>query len=306
MATKGAGHVEIVTKGLRLDLSGNEGDVRGIVEAKIPYESLETAILAFMMTPQNHGFSVRSGWLDWRFNFNKYGLLVATQHPIPEEDINDILQAIGDSDGMENGSSESVPPNDTQFIFGELGRGADDHGNSTRRARVKEEDFRNWAKTALFLWNLDSSKPITTKGDIILDGRFSGLLYYDGFLLRRQDAAEGGKRPLKYGYNFPAGSKLIKAGTKLSADDQAKAIIAIWNMVLIVRPMLAAELSNMLNNTTTDFGDVVGAETYLAYDSAKLLRMHLLGDSPNKLWYFSAEEKAKVSLLYPVIQPLAC
>lgn len=294
LGENGMGSVEFVTRGLRLQMTGEEGRTSGVIEAKIPYESLENAILAFMMRPQNHGFCLRSGLLDWRFNFNRRGLLVATQHAISVDDINETLKIIHEIESVGKVSSEALPPRDTQFTLGVPGRGNDDYGLSTTREEVKEEDFRRWTKAALFLWDLYDSKSRTTNGEIILDGRFSGSVYYDDLLLYRQGLAECEKRPLKYGYNFFRENKHFKGRAKPSANGQAKAIMAIWNSVLAIRPMLAAELSDMLNSTTTDYADVAGAETDLSYESAVLLRRHLLGGSSKQLWYFSAKEKAEV------------
>lgn len=297
LGTDGLGCVEIVTRGLHLPMNGKEEGPRGAFEAKIPYESLETAILVFMISPRNHTVRLRSGLLDWRFNFNRHGMLLALQNAICVDEIQDILEAIEDIESEGNVSSEALPPADTQLIVGEPGKGYDEHGNPSTRAQVKEEDFREWARVALFLWDLsDGRKSITTGGEIILDRRFAGFLYYDGLLLHRQDSTKNRKRPLKYAYNLPRKNKYTNEGTALSADDQASAIIAIWNKVLTVRPLLAAELSEMLNDTTIDYGDIAGAEDGLDYDAALLLRRHLLGDSTKRLWYFSAEEKASVSL----------
>lgn len=297
--TKGQGTVDIITQGLRLDMGWSDPNSRGPIEAKIPDESLETAILVFMMSPQNHKVRLRSRLFDWRFNFNKHGNLFAMQHNIAPEMTQDINEATEDIQRPDGLCSDAMLWQDTQFIFGEPGKGQDEHGNPTTRSQVRECDFRRWARVGLFFWDLsDGGKSMTSTGEIILDDRFSGLLYYDSLLLPRQDSNKSTKRPLRFAYNLPRTCKFVKEGPVLSAGDQARAIIDIWNDVLTVRPMLAAELSAMLNSTVLDYGDIAGAENHLTYDVARLLRRHLLGDASKKLWYYTAEEKAKVSLLY--------
>ena len=296
-AQDGEGVVELVTKGVRLDLGGEESASRGgAPESKIPYESLETAILVLMSSPQNNRVRIRTGLFDWRFNFNKQASLVAVRQRFPPGEARDIQRQILESGATcDSESSEAWPGKDTQLIFGEPGKAHDEHGNPTTRAQVTEHDFESWTKTALFLQDMPEDARIhTLNGDIILLPALAGRLYYDELLLHSRDSSKHRKKPLKYAYNFPRRSPFIKDDLVLSSDAQAKAIMAIWNRAISLHPKLVKQLSDMLSDAEVEFDDVVGAEAYLAQKPASLLRKHLLMYSPGNVWFYSPQEKAMV------------
>ncbi|KAL1883380.1 hypothetical protein VTK73DRAFT_8947 [Phialemonium thermophilum] len=289
------GAIEIVTKNYQSDPAGPKyAATRGGGETKMSDECLETAILVFMISPQNHRVRLRSKLFDWRFNFNSHGNLIAVKQKIPDDELDDVHEAL-ENLAREPGRvvTDAVPERDTQLIFGEVGKGADEHGNSVSKCQVKLSDFRKWTAVALFFLEIGGdSRFVTRNGEIIMDHRFSGRLYHDDLLLDRQRWDRGGNQPLKYSYNFPPDSPFLKDGVFPSPEAQANAIFAIWDRLILIRPLLVRSLSAMLNDPTTDYADVAAAEKCLDCHGATRLWKHLTSTA-KKVWYFSAAEKAE-------------
>jgi hypothetical protein len=97
---------------------------------------------------------------------------------------------------------------------------------------------------------------------------------------------------LKYGYNFENGTTNRDRRTLGSAEEEGRAILAIWQAALVERPSLVGELSDILNSSDPQWAEVSVLRVGLLPGTADKLAQHLLSDTSK--WYYSPREREEV------------
>ncbi|KAM0744660.1 hypothetical protein ACQRIT_000044 [Beauveria bassiana] len=270
-------------------------------------EGLKVALLVLMRGSRNHKIRCRSSGFSWTFNFTKHGRLVARLNRMSAE-------AIGRLESQVRSKPEEtlLPfcPNaksDVQFVLGEPHHGRSDLGVPTRRNLIKQNDFEAWTEAALFLQEPSPDELVKTgSGDLLIGERFRQRLYLKGLLLSEdtpQRRASVTNKPLRYGYNFAAGTTNRERQSVAGAYEESATIIDIWSKALVLRPELASELSLMLNSKQ-HYADVDGATTCIGRKTAQVLRSYLWEHSEQRMWYYSPEEKRDCPRLNDILYGL--
>jgi len=263
-------------------------------------EGLKLALLVLMRGRQNHSVRCCSGGFNWRFDFTTRGRLVCRLHRMSP-------QAIQRAEDQARRLSERTllpfaakPAGDVQFVVGESQKGRDERGNGLQRSGVTRREFDDWTKAALFLCdNVEDGAIISTAhGDLLTDPGLRGNIYLKGLLLGESTPARSASitnRPLRFGYNFANGRTNRERQSVYGASEESAAILAIWDGVLTAKPDMAAELSEMLNDPAPlPCADIFGARN-MCLETATVLRGYLTGQPFSGKWYYSGEDKAKVS-----------
>ena len=251
-----------------------------------------------MRGAQNHSVRCRSGGFNWKFNFTTRGRLVARLRRMSPE-------AILKAEDMVRRQIERTllpfvagPRDVVQFVIGEQHKGRDEWGKEIRRNPVSRREFDEWTKAALFLHETPDGGIVSTRhGDLLTHPELCGAIYLKGLVLGEStlgSSASITKLPLRFGYNFAKGKTNRERQSVASADEESMAILAIWNRVLLVKPVMVRELSNMLNTTEVEYADIYGAKRRMGFETASFLRKYLLGEEFAGKWYYCAEDKSKV------------
>ncbi len=176
--------------------------------------------------------------------------------------------------------------------------GRDEWGEKPRRSQVKREDFDAWTKAALFLHDGRDGTVISTEhGDLLTGPKLCGHLYLKGLLLAASTpwrSASITARPLRFGYNFAPGRTNRERESVGGADEEARAILAIWSEVLAARPDMVPELSAMLNTTEPQYADLYGVKGQMDFATASRLKEYLFGSQFAGKWYYCEVEKNQV------------
>lgn len=140
---------------------------------------------------------------------------------------------------------------------------------------------------------------LSKRGDLITDDGLRGNVYLKGLLLQEshpdRSASVTGK-VLKYGYNFSQGETNRERQSLLNARKESQAIQAIWHEALRLKPPLIEQLSSMLNSSKDEYADVSMVQHHIKVETACRLKEYLFGEEFAGKWYYSAEEKAQVTL----------
>ncbi|KAK0653036.1 hypothetical protein B0T16DRAFT_435518 [Cercophora newfieldiana] len=226
-------------------------------------EGLKVGLLVLMRGAQNHNVRCCTSGFNWRFNFTTRGRLVARLYRMSQ---NGIART-------ENEAHELLPKTllpfapkpgaDVQFVIGEQSTltARDQAGQLVERRPVRREDFNAWVKSALFLHPAFQSPGgiiSTEKGDLLIDQDLRGKLFLKGLLLREstpERSASITNLPLRYGYNFASGRTNRDRQSVAGADQEARAILDIWDRALRAKPEMVAELNEILNDEETRFAD---------------------------------------------------
>lgn len=266
-------------------------------------EGLKIALLVLMRGDQNHKIRCRSGGFNWNFNFTNRGKLVARLRRMSPESIRKAEDQAGRLCGGSLLPFAAAPHRDVQFVIGEKSAGRDDWGQPIRRDLVKKTDFEDWTKAALFLQDVeDGGIAVTSRGDLITDPRLRGNIYLKGLLLQEStgwDSASITKKPLKFGYNFSSGATNRERQSVAGAKEESRAILAIWNQVLTVKPQLIEDLSDMLNSPDPEYADVSMAEKYMKIETACRLKEFLTSERFAGKWYYTDMERSDVRCFPP-------
>jgi len=261
-------------------------------------EGLKLALLVLMRGMQNHGVRCRSGGFNWNFNFTTRGRLVARLHrmsPKAIERAEDQSRRLSQRTLLPFGSN---PRFDVQFVIGETHAGRDQWGAEVKRSPVKQKDFEAWTKAALFLQDARDGTIISTDdGDLLTDPGLCGHIYLKGLLLCESVPTQSASitdQPLRFGYNFAFGHTNRERQSVASADEEARAILAIWSKALEAKPDLVSELSAVLNTTEPTYADIAGAKRFMNFETAARLKEYLVGSQFAGKWYYCSEDKNKV------------
>ncbi|KAF5684110.1 hypothetical protein FDENT_6852 [Fusarium denticulatum] len=124
------------------------------------------------------------------------------------------------------------PETDSIFNIGpdkEVGRSG--RGKYIYRTTVTPREFNIWCECALFLQGIKDDDIVKTEmGDLILDPKSRGKIYFKSFLLSdttRRGYASLSKRPLRYGYNIIYGTPDEMMKHMSSLEEECRAIMSI-------------------------------------------------------------------------------
>lgn len=323
---QGAGSVEIVTRGLNmetefLDLAANPNSPASYAKPttntpkadfKFRDLKLEMAVLALMGDQGRHRVRIMTGKKVWNFKFAKSAewFMSRLQHVDAEyrDWENDRIRLKETNTGEP--SSDARPWEDTLITIGEppnpgkRDKVYDSWGNYSKWVFVKEDEFREWTKTALFFHpsadpsDVDNSHMRLTGdlGDLIAAGPLLGRLYINGIQLHRWEFVRTNlnKDNLKYSYNMRKEMNDITTNnTVMSAEAEAKAIAAIWDDVIKLCDPMVAHLSSLLNTSGVPYRDALNIPSYLSKDTAVKLKRFLappLGGPRATPWYVSVSD----------------
>ncbi|KAI8678820.1 hypothetical protein NCS55_00604500 [Fusarium keratoplasticum] len=278
------------TKAANQDLAGFHG------------EGLKLALLVQQREEHNHSVRCTTGGFGWCFGYTTQANLATHLTRLSEGNARR-------KDKHPQGTLAPFYPNyktDVRFVIGEIKKAKNERGETVRRSPVKREEFESWCTTVLAFQELDKNSVLKTKyGEIIMDPKHRGSLYLKGLLMRRStrscSASMTGK-PLKYGYNFQNGTTNRDRRTLGSAEEEGRAILAIWQAALVERPGLVGELSDILNSSDPQWAEVSMLRVGLLPDTADKLAQHLLSDTSK--WYYSPREREENPGLDTIIASL--
>jgi hypothetical protein len=314
MARDGEGTIEITNRSAalqpwHLDLGGTSkaGDEH---QAGAHGEGLKIALLVLMRSRHNHKIRCRTGGFNWNFNFTTRGRLVAR---LTRMTPNKILQA---KDQAQRLIARKLLPfavsadSDVQFVIGEAHKGRDEWGDTVKRAPVHRRDFDAWTKACLFLQDAQDGAIVSTDaGDLLTSPTLRGKIYLKGLLLAESTPSKSASisgQPLKFGYNFASGKTNRERQSVAGTDEESRAILAIWDRVLAIKPEMAQELSAMLGTADPQYADVFGATKYIGIAIASRLGDYLFGEQFEGKWYYCSEDKSRNPRLNQIIQGLGC
>lgn len=307
----GKGSIDITNRSAtlqpwHLDLGGTSkaGDAH---QAGAHGEGLKIAVLVLMRGRQNHSVRCRSGGFNWNFNFTTRGRLVARLRRMTPEAIHKAQDQARRLSQRMLLPFAANPNLDVQFVIGEAQGGRDERGDKVRRRQVQREDFDAWTKAALFLQDGRDGAIISTEdGDLLADPQLCGHIYLKGLLLRTSTPTRSASitnEPLKFGYNFASGRTNRERQSVAGADEEARAILAIWSRALAAKPEMVADLSAMLNTTEPRYADVCGAKMHMNFTTACRLKEYLFGNQFAGKWYYCSEDKNQVPYLLVEAKP---
>lgn len=165
-------------------------------------EGLKRALL-ILVGRHNLKIRCRSGDFDWHFTYSKDGDLTANLRRLKQLTIENAIAVAKKLDG---GMPQCAPRpgEDIQLVIGEEARG----GNN-KKAAVKQSEFEEWTKIALFLHPepYDDFKVVTSAGDLILKEELCGHIYLKGLNLGTlKHSGSSTQQKLKYCYNLAYGT----------------------------------------------------------------------------------------------------
>ncbi|KAH8907405.1 hypothetical protein BR93DRAFT_547516 [Coniochaeta sp. PMI_546] len=328
----GNGSVDIVTRDLTMEFlevtdpeSASSICTRQTdrIQRSIGNPKLEKAILSLMDDNQDHLRRVRvmTGHYEWHFKFDSKPAdsFWARQREVDAAECEWMNERIRDLETTTGApSSEARPWQDTLVAFGEPpdpGRRDkiyDSCGRTEQNswARVREQDFRNWTRRALFLFSHSFVSPIrraksfrdcnwcwTENGDLILDDRFAGRLYHNGLQLCRWELAATAPNDhgLRYAYNFRNDPEQMESDCLVVCPQvEAKTIAAIWaGVVKSFRWTAGRVLSQLLRTSVPPYRDALNIVNYLDDTTAFALHRYLTSTKAvdgRPFWCISASD----------------
>lgn len=294
----GQGTVEITNRNatlqprhLRIGNTSKNGDS---TQAGVHGEGLKVALL-IMVGRQNHKIRCRTGGFDWHFKYTHGDDLEAFLRRLTDTTM---TRAIAEAEKSDGGGPRCAarPGEDVQFFIGDGTRAG---GRNRQKAPVRQSDFEEWTKVALFLQpSQGNERTVTAYGDLLRETNLCGKIFLKGLLLG--DTMHIGSithKPLKYGYNLANGTTFNRDRQGVGLRDEKKGIMDIWDEVLLQEPHRAGDFLAMLNCEETDYADVARAkEGGASSGTVTRLRQHLrIGDRDSKYWYHTAVQKLQVS-----------
>ncbi|KAK3173866.1 hypothetical protein K4F52_010389, partial [Lecanicillium sp. MT-2017a] len=251
---------------------------------------------------------------NWTFNFTKHGRLVARLNRLSD---NATAKEEAGAHANSGGPSPPFSPaakQDVQFIIGEPHNGRSEYGTPTKRQLVTQEAFQAWTRAALFLENPIPDELVqTSSGDLLIGQRFRRRLYLKGLFLSEDTAsrlASVTNKPLRYGYNFSAGTTNRERQSVAGAYEESATILDIWVKAVAKRPELVGALSDLLNSRQVEYADVAGAARNIGKRTAQMLMAYLRHDKADEVyhgrWLLSPKEKLDCPRLESILHGLGC
>ncbi|KAI2469199.1 hypothetical protein F4781DRAFT_422109 [Annulohypoxylon bovei var. microspora] len=286
---------------------GSSSKVNDKSQAGMHGEGLKVALLVLMRGPQNHAVRCRSGGFSWTFNFTSQRRLVACPVRMTPKAIDNAHDQAKKEVRISLLPIVAILNEDVQFLIGPHVKGRDENGYPTERTEVTRDEFKNWTRAALFLQNIDDGGIVKTKnGDLITDPRFSGNIYLKGLLLKESKEGRSASitgNVLKYGYNFATGTTNRERESMAGADDESRAILAIWNSALLIKGNLVGRLHRLLNSKKIEYADVQKADSFIQEETRNRIKSFILEESKNK-WCYTAQEKSQNPRFDQIVQGL--
>ncbi|CCT66294.1 uncharacterized protein FFB20_06497 [Fusarium fujikuroi] len=235
---------------------------------------LGRAVLNFLGAGTNHGVTCRTGGYKYRFNFGPEGQLMAVL-TVMDQVKNNEFRRLTVPKGSRYVPFQPHPETDTVFVIGvdrdALGRGG--RGKYIYRSKVTPREFNIWCEPALFLQDMKDADIVKTEvGDLILDSKSRGKIYFKGFLLSdttRRGYASLSERPLRFGYNILYGTPDERMKHMSSLEEECRAIISLLD--------------------DWGWGDVELAVQFIKKDTISLLGDYLFLDRSK--WYYPTGSK---------------
>ncbi|OTB06912.1 hypothetical protein M426DRAFT_257953 [Hypoxylon sp. CI-4A] len=289
-----------------LDMGGTSKKTE-VNQAGAHGEGLKVALLILMRNPQNVAVCCYSGGFLWSFDFTTQRRLVAYLTKITPSTVNMLRnEAVVKDQGL--APFVALPHSDVQFLIGMDTNGRNADGFRTARNEVTRKQFQMWTSAALFLQNIDEYRGVvrTSKGDLIMDPKFSGNIYMKGLLL--QESAESCStsmtgRPLKYSYNFATGNTNRDRVSTATTNEESAAILSIWDQAILSREELIGKLHEILNSVNPDYADVANAESLMSKRLKDHVKRYLLREFKGK-WFYAPREKSQNTRFDEIIQGL--
>ncbi len=264
-------------------------------------DCLKVAILALARGPKNHHIKCRSDKLQWYFGFTAgRRLLAALQPTTPETN--------GTANTLPWSSSEATlipvgaqPDADTEFVIGEDKMVRDERGIPRSGTAVTLEEFEDWTKAALFLYEVGDDDGVinsivsTQEGDLLMHRNLSGHIYLHGLLLHPHEFSRPATWAYRFGYNFKLHSR---KQAHMDTKEGERLIAAIWETVLSVRPKLVSELSDMLDSLGPHYEDAWAVKQHASLAMAKQLQQYLFQKPWPHTWYYRSGDIEKVCLMF--------
>ncbi|KAF4425224.1 hypothetical protein FACUT_9977 [Fusarium acutatum] len=192
---------------------------------------LGRAVLNFLGAGTNHGVTCRTGSYKYKFNYGPKGQLMAFLTAMDQDKINEFRRSTVPQ-GSRYIPFQPHPETDTIFTIGadrDVGRGG--RGKYIYRSKVTPREFNIWCEPALFLQDIKGDDIVKTEmGDLILDSKSRGKIYFKSFLLSdttRRGYASLSERPLRFGYNILYGTPDEMMKHMSSLEEECLAIMSI-------------------------------------------------------------------------------
>ncbi|KAI1378277.1 hypothetical protein F4677DRAFT_466073 [Hypoxylon crocopeplum] len=264
-------------------------------QAGVHGEGLKIALLVLLRQPQNHAVRCQSGGFSWVFDFTSQRQLAVHLTKMTQAEITAEFSKAMNETNHSLLPIAALPNADVKFIIGSKAAGFDEKGMLTTRNEVTRADFKKWTRAALFLQNIDNEQIVkTSKGDLILDPRFSGNVYMKGLLLGESQPGRSASitgKLLRYGYNFAAGETNRERKAIASANEESHAIFTIWDEALLTHGHLVERLHELLNTKRVKHADVTNAYEFLLKGTEERLAAYLL-ETFERRWFYTAREKS--------------
>lgn len=257
-------------------------------------EGLKLAIMILMQSSQNHTVFACSGGVNYTFNFNTKGKLVARLSR------NDKTQPHPQPKKLSISTPAVMPTGDVHFMIGQKKPGRNELGLQARRTLVRQEDFASWSEVSLDLIKArigdQSDQRIinTPHGDLLVSPDFRGKLFLKGLLLREstesRSASMTGLR-LAFGYNFAFGRTNRERQSVADAYEEATGYGRILCHALRDRPDLSGKVCDHLNSTEPRYAESQCPAIIWPRDVAVMFKQNLLrGELANRWLYYSKEQ----------------
>lgn len=190
------------------------------------------------------------------------------------------------------------PRDVVQFVVGERRKGRNEWGQVVKWDAVSRDEFDEWTRAALFLHDTPEGAIVSTEhGDLLSHPDLCGSIYLKGLLLAESAPGRSAgitRLPLKFGYNFASGNTNRERQSVVSADEESRAMLAIWGRAVKVKPAMARDLSGRLNSAEVDYADVYGAKRRTCLETASTLKRYLRNEEGPGNWYYCAEDESMV------------
>ncbi|KAJ6045616.1 uncharacterized protein N7446_012480 [Penicillium canescens] len=149
-----------------------------------------------------------------------------------------------------------------------------------------------WMETTMDIRSLSYPSHIieTEHGDLILDPRFQGKVYYLKGMLLPASAS----RTFKLGYNFAKGQFSRDRQSLLDKCEEADIVRRIWETAIQMHQTAMLPIYINLLRNFPQAADVESADQLLEESTRKLIWEHLLNEANNKKFYYGEKCHVKV------------